>query len=167
VRDIEIPKLQKQIFATDKDRECSPLLGGSTSPIDCAIEPEMMKINKVTAPCKAIHLSILAHELVHRQDCQARAKQSAWLKTFPKGKNCWDAYKGKTTPTPAQVMAFAEATFNTELHAHQIESQVLDLLRRRQLRLCKPDEDSIALEGDYKEAAKFLKRAEKYKIKVP
>lgn len=163
VRDYLIPESQRKLFAGD--RRCLPLAGGSTDAVSCQVEPMQLLINEATAPCQQIHLAILAHELVHVQDCKANRFKPTWKNTL--GTSCKAAFTGRKTPTPEQVMGFLESSFATELRAHQLESQVESLLINELTKQCKPDDYSSRMSATYKEAAKFLEAARKYKIIVP
>ncbi len=161
VRDYQIPDAEKKIFGDKKN--CLVGIGGSTDPLSCKIDDEMMLINEATSPCQEIHLAILAHELVHVQDCRSNKLKPTWLKQ--EGQSCNEAFAGKATPKPEQILAFAQQVFDTEVHAHRVESQVESLLINELNRQCAPDNYStrMAKNPDYKEAAAFLQRARNYK----
>jgi hypothetical protein len=165
VRDLETPKIQKQVYADRK--ECAPKVPGATNPATCQINQELLLASEVLAPCPQMHLSVLAHELVHAEDCEWDRRNTDWLRDSPKGENCWKAYSGKTTPTPEQLMQFAHQNFVTEEHAHRIESQVEKLLRNELAKQCKPEDYSTKMASNFREASKFLKRAREYKIVLP
>lgn len=165
VRDYEIPKTQKQIYGDNK--KCALMAGGATNPATCEINQWLLAANDLSAPCPQMHLAVLAHELVHAEDCEWDRMNTDWLRERPAGKNCWEAYRGKSTPTPEQLMKFAHQSFVTEEHAHRIESQVEKLLKNELTKQCKPDDYSTRMAQNFPEASKFLKRAREYKIVLP
>lgn len=163
VREVEIPKIQKDIFGDD--RKCGTLAGGGTNPATCEIDQDMAGLNMISAPCEQIHLAILAHELVHAEDCEWNQKKPDWLNNG--GKSCNEAFAGKTPPTPEQLFDFVKFTYRTEEHAHRIESQVESLLANELTKQCKPGDYSAQMAKHMPEAAKFLKRAREYELKFP
>lgn len=165
VRKYDIPATQKKIFG--EDRKCGLLAGGSTNPASCDINQWMLAANDVSAPCPELHLAVLAHELVHAEDCEWDRKNTDWLRDNPPGENCWKTYSGKETPTVEQLMNFAHQSFVTEEHAHRIESQVEKLLANELTKQCKPDDYSSRMARNFPEASKFLKRAREYNIVLP
>lgn len=161
VRDYQIPQEQKKLFANDM--RCLPKIGGSTDPASCEIDADMMLINEVTSPCQQVHLAVLAHELVHVKDCQSQKLKPTWKNQA--GGSCKEAFAGKTTPTPEQVVQFVQQTFDTELHAHKVESEVEALLINELNKQCSPNDYSTRMTRNpkYQEAVAFLQRARNYK----
>lgn len=162
VRDIELPKLQKQILANDM--HCALQHGGSVDPASCELDETLALLSEMTAPCPQMALAVLAHELVHVSDCLARKQQSdnSWLDT--PGKSCNEAFKGKAAPSPNALLAFAEAAFWTEAHAHDTEEKVNKLLQNELTLQCRPKDYStrMATNPRYDEARAFLERARTY-----
>jgi hypothetical protein len=162
VREIEIPKIHKDIFGDDK--KCGTLVGGATSSVTCEIDPYKLLVNLASAPCEQIHLAILAHELVHAEDCEWNPNKPDWI---VEGKTCKEAFANKPAPTAEQFLSYVKFTFNTEEHAHRIESQVESLLANELARECKTGDYSSQMASHMPEASKFLKRAREYEIKFP
>jgi hypothetical protein len=162
VRDIMIPDIHKDIFGDDK--KCGTLAGGTTDPATCEVDPYKALVNLASAPCEQIHLAILAHELVHAEDCEWNQNKPDWM---AEGKTCKEAFAGKPTPTIEQFLAYVKFTFNTEEHAHRVESQVEDLLANELARECKTGDYSSQMASNRPEASKFLKRAREFEFKFP
>jgi len=162
LREYTLPDIQRKIFGDQT--KCLPLAGGGTSPKTCQIDPLAALTNDATAPCEQIHLAILAHELVHAEDCEWNKDKPLWL---PDEGKCAEVFAGKATPTTEQFLEFVKMTFRTEEHAHRIEAQVEDLLARELARQCKTGDYSSQNPGKMPEAKKFLERARKYEITFP
>lgn len=162
IRDYKIQDELKKVFAGKES--CLPKVGGSTNPADCQIDNTMMMLTEVTSPCDAVYLAILAHELVHVKDCQARKTKPDWLKS--KGDSCNDAYSGKTPPRTELLLTFVQELFDSELHAHKVESEVEALLINELNKQCSPNDYSARMTKSpkYKEAVTFLQRARNYKF---
>ena len=158
LREIELPKLQRQIFANAK--HCLGPPSGATDPVTCEIDNLAMMVGEMQAPCPQIHLAILSHELVHQRDCQAQQAPPRW--TEAKGASCDEAFKGKTPPAAAEMLRYAEAFFLSEVNAYDIESRVEGLMEQELTLLCKPDDYSSRVTRDDKDAVEFLERARNY-----
>lgn len=158
LRESDLPKLQRQIFANAK--HCLGPPSGATDPVTCEIDNLAMMVGEMRAPCPQIHLAILAHELVHQRDCQARGKPPSW--TEAKGSSCNAAFKGKTPPAPEEMLRYAEDFFLSEVNAYDIESRVEGLMEQELTLLCKPDDYSSRVTRDDKDAVEFLERARSY-----
>jgi len=158
LRQIELPKIQRQIFANAL--HCLGPPSGATDPVTCEIDNLAMVLGEMKAPCPQIHLAILSHELKHQRDCQARGKPPSW--TEAKGASCNEAFKGKTPPPPEEMLRYAEAFFLSEVDAYDIESRVEGLLEQELTLLCKPDDYSSRVTRDDKDAVEFLERARNY-----
>jgi hypothetical protein len=167
VREIDIPEIHDALFVGET-RKCMPLVGVTTDPANCEIDQEALFHNKLSAPCDQVHLAFLAHELVHVEDCKRNKDKPLWKENL-KGATCNEAFKGKATPTNAQFMDFVKRAFETEVHAHDVESKVEALLANELKKQCKPEDYSSNMKTSkkYKEARKFLERAQKYTIKYP
>lgn len=158
VRELELPKIQKRIFANAP--QCLGSVGGSTSPLTCEVDALMAAVNEMKSPCPQIHLATLAHELVHAQDCQANPERPTWMEV--QGATCAQAFAGKTPPSAEAFMRFAEAAFATEVKAHDIESRVEALLQAELTLMCRPDDFSNRQTYNDPEAVDFLTRARAY-----
>ena len=125
VRVLDIPKILRSIKAANP--KCLPddLMNLKSNLVTCEIEPVSAFLDEINEPCYELHLAALGHELTHKEDCQ-RNQTNDWANEAPRTfTECKKAFYARTTPTPAQVMAFAKFVFATEAHAHRVEALLL------------------------------------------